>query len=607
MRWEVPTMRSATSFFDKTLARSDLRHYWPILFVYSGIWLIGLPVTLWTNCAWWPEEDAVRRAARIILDTFPMAVIMAALFGLLLAMALYSYLMSSRAVGLMHALPIRRETLFFTHFLTGWGMLAAGALLAALVSIPVQMFYGGVAWSALGLWLLVNWGLSLFFMSLATLCAMTTGWLLAVPVLYAAVNFLVIAVAELLRCIGGIFYYGYAGGDDFPQLVYWLTPVMRLIGRLQTYAVARSAEDPAGWSVNFSPEAARAVWIYTAAGAVLLALAWLLYRSRRSEAAADPVAFRWMRPIFRYGVGLIGGLALGLGLYELVLGWRTEDHSSTAQWLGLLICLLLMGVLCSYAAEMVIRKSLRIFRRGLPGALILCAVMLVLCVCARLDVTGYAARVPTQAEVEKVEISASGAQYIRVKCTDAQTVEAALAAHRQILAERPTESLDNCVSLRLRYTLSGGRTLTRFYSFNPDESLTQAVNALLNTPEVREKSLIDQRAQGPLKGGYLNVGDETTPLQLTAEQAEQVYQALLHDLALGHNHMDIGESGTFLRINLELQGSNDYTLWLNTLPGDCTETVAALVAVGAAQSVEDLLAACIPTYAGGQEKPLTSY
>ena len=48
-----------------------------------------------------------------------MGVIMAFVFGGVLAMALYSYLMNGRSVGLIHSLPLKRQTLFFTQLLTG--------------------------------------------------------------------------------------------------------------------------------------------------------------------------------------------------------------------------------------------------------------------------------------------------------------------------------------------------------------------------------------------------------------------------------------------------------------------------------------------------------
>ena len=47
MSWEVLTMRSVTSFFNPALARSDLRRHWPILFLYTAIWLVALPVQLY--------------------------------------------------------------------------------------------------------------------------------------------------------------------------------------------------------------------------------------------------------------------------------------------------------------------------------------------------------------------------------------------------------------------------------------------------------------------------------------------------------------------------------------------------------------------------------
>ena len=86
-------------------------------------------------------------------------------------------------VGLMHTLPVTRTSQFFTHFLSGFGLLSAGNLLIFLLSALAMMPSGSVDWAALGLWLLVTELLELFFLSLGTLCAMATGWLLAIPVL----------------------------------------------------------------------------------------------------------------------------------------------------------------------------------------------------------------------------------------------------------------------------------------------------------------------------------------------------------------------------------------------------------------------------------------
>lgn len=597
MRWEVPTMRSATSFFDKTTARSDLRRHWPIAFIYTCVWLVGLPVNLWSSSMWMPEEmTPTLRAAQIIIGSYPTLAGALFVFGCVLAMALMGYLMSPRAVGLLHALPVRRGTLLATHTLVGWLMLNVPALLAVLVSIPVQAYYGGVAWGALGAWLLVHCGLSLFFLALGLLCAMVTGWLLAIPAIYAVVNFAVIAAAGLVRTLCSLFCYGYAGDDDFAPFVYWLTPVVNLVKRFGTCGVERSDASPYPWQVQFPADAVHAVGIYTAAGAALLALTYLLYRRRKSESAADPAAFPWMRPVFRYGTGLLGGLALGLGLYQLVLGWRME--SETGRWVGLLVSTVLMGALCYYAAEMLVRKSLRVLRRSLPGAGLVCVLLALVCAGARFDVFGYAARVPDVSAVTQVQLRGS-LGLSGVNCTEPETIETVIALHREIITLRPDEDdPENSAYITLSYTLTDGSTLTRAYQLNPAGELEDALETVFNTGEVREKSLITSRHTGSWRGGYLSLDRTGDAMQLTAAQAGEIYGALLRDIAQGHNHYDFSrlDDRHVLVVQLDLEGSDDYSLCIGELPEDCTETMQALVDVGAAESMDALRAKLTPLY-----------
>ena len=597
MRWEVPTMRSATSFFDKTTARSDLRRHWPIAFIYTCVWLVGLPVNLWSSSMWMPEEmTPALRAAQIIIGSYPTLAGALFVFGCVLAMALVGYLMSPRAVGLLHALPVRRGTLLATHTLVGWLMLNVPALLAVLVSIPVQAYYGGVAWGALGAWLLVHCGLSLFFLALGLLCAMVTGWLLAIPAIYAVVNFAVIAAAGLMRTLCGLFCYGYAGDDDFAPFVYWLTPVVNLVKRFGTCGVERSDAAPYPWQVQFPADVVHAVGIYTAAGAALLALTYLLYRRRKSESAADPAAFPWMRPVFRYGTGLLGGLALGLGLYQLVLGWRME--SETGRWIGLLVSTVLMGALCYYAAEMLVRKSLWVLRRSLPGAGLVCVLLALVCAGARFDVLGYAARVPDVSAVTQVQLRGS-LGLSAVNCTEPETIETVIELHREIITLRPDEDdPENSAYITLSYTLTDGSTLTRAYQLNPAGELEDALETVFNTGEVREKSLITSRHTGSWRGGYLSLDRTGDAMQLTAAQAGEIYGALLRDIAQGHNHYDFSrlDDRHVLVVQLDLEGSDDYSLCIGELPEDCTETMQALVDVGAAESMDALRAKLTPLY-----------
>ena len=51
MSWEVPTMQSATSFFNRALFRKNLQRFWPLWLGYVLIWLLLLPLPLLNELA----------------------------------------------------------------------------------------------------------------------------------------------------------------------------------------------------------------------------------------------------------------------------------------------------------------------------------------------------------------------------------------------------------------------------------------------------------------------------------------------------------------------------------------------------------------------------
>ena len=118
-------MRSATSCFNKTLIRTDVKRFWPLLFLYPAVWVIMLPVYQWVdqglrfgNPGFYPGD--------YLYDMMFAGLIMAVIFGGLFSMAVFSYLMNSRSVGLMHSLPVSRGAQFVSHVASVMGMLTAG-------------------------------------------------------------------------------------------------------------------------------------------------------------------------------------------------------------------------------------------------------------------------------------------------------------------------------------------------------------------------------------------------------------------------------------------------------------------------------------------------
>ena len=319
-------MPRKTSFCNGTLLRSDLRHYWPAGFLYVLVWLVLLPIPLlqtgFDYARSWADRPELLAAElhNIYYSAMTGSMVLAVLSGIVIPMAVYAYLMAPRSVGLMHALPVKRTTQYFSHFAAGFGLLTGGNVLIFLLSVLAQLPYGGADWAAAGLWLLVTELLELFFLSLGTLCAMATGWLLAIPVLYGAVNFTALLLCTVVQYLQRLFYFGF-DSTTYPVFVEWLTPTITLSEAVCSYWGDWVTRDSREVYLRALPERALTVLaVYTAAALALLALGWLLYRRRPSEAAGDAIAFRWLRPVVRWSVGLCGGLGLGVFLSTVVLG-----------------------------------------------------------------------------------------------------------------------------------------------------------------------------------------------------------------------------------------------------------------------------------------------
>ena len=199
MSWEVRTMRSVTSCFNFTLFRKNLSRFWPIWGLYGFLWLMLLPVNVLVN-----GEHMDRTTTRLLplnyLSGFlSTATLFSLLFGILTAMAVFSYLYNSRSAGFFHTLPMRREGLFLTNYLSGLAFLIVPNVVVFLVSLAVETAFGLLVFSSLFTWLVVTSMLNLFFYSFAVFCAMFTGHILALPAFYGILNFLVMGLCFLVN------------------------------------------------------------------------------------------------------------------------------------------------------------------------------------------------------------------------------------------------------------------------------------------------------------------------------------------------------------------------------------------------------------------------
>ena len=309
MNWEVRTMRSVTSCFNSTLYRKNLSRFWPIWALYSVIWLFALPLNLLTTIQRgqnWALEDLTHSLdyfSRVSVGySLNLGTVLAVIFGLLAAMAVFSYLDASRSACMMHALPLRREALFFTNYLSGLSFLLLPNAAIFGLTLAGEAVGTCLDLKALAIWLLVQSASCLFFYSFAVFCAMFTGHLLALPVFYGVLNCLAAIISALMDSVLYLFLYGYNGlSGTTQQAVAWLTPLEKLGGAVSwTQAADSGAYQLAQPAV---------VAVYAGVGVALSAAALLIYRARQMESAGDVVSVRVVRPIFKYGVAVCAGLS----------------------------------------------------------------------------------------------------------------------------------------------------------------------------------------------------------------------------------------------------------------------------------------------------------
>ena len=631
-------MRSMISSSERALARSDFRRFWPLLFGYAVLWLCALPLALWSRRDYLNPRRPMEVMASVsgyLNGSAKATIFVSAFFTVLLAMALFSYLMNSRSVGLMHSLPITRGRQFATHFVVGVIMFTAVHLAAALLALPVQAALGAVDVRGTWEWFAAAELTSLFFFALAALCAMITGWLLAIPVIYTGINFLFGAFYLLISTMTQMFYWGYES-NGWPAWVSWLTPLVRL------YNVAAPAgpddivlygmENGTNYYVNYLPARFwNAMLIYTVAAVLFIVIAWLFCRARHSETAGDAIVFPWLRPVVLYVISLAGGMGLGILLWYLV--------SYGESIYVMLLCQIVAGLIVYFGVQMLLHKSFKVFnRRGWLGAAALTAALVIVSLVIRFDAFGTQKYVPDVNQIESAQINTYAYDNIpSVRgLKDPQGLEKLTALHKAILEQgRPaSQEIDQINSIptseytgdqdyftfSIDYTLKDGNTIRRSYSqiVRRGTPLYEAANAFYNDPAVRQVSYDDNYLDAEIEpsaitGGWFNnyKQDGGGSAELTSTQARQLYAAIQRYYeAQRQQTIDVLDAANADRqyacFYLEIlyrddtvaatvsgngaEAAKDDCSWgIDNLPADCTEVLDLLVSFGLAENTAELL------------------
>ena len=620
-------MRSKTSYFNPALFRKNLARFWPL---WGGASLVGALFPLAFLTVLIQKSSFLHRMREPLEVTVGYYSVVAyiipalsLLYAVLCALAAWGWLYNPRSVGMMHALPVTRKGLFVTGTLSGLAMMLIPYAVTGALTVAVTAGVGGLEPVGLAVTVLCVLGESFFFYASATLIVFVTGNPFAFTAFYFIFHFLAAGAEWLVTRLMTMFYFGveraYTGTVEF------LSPVMYLTRKLDVDALFEQITTPEGWVehgdlASVTLVNGHLIAVYALVGAVLLALAWELYRRRRSESAGNVVAVGWMKPVFRYGFALCAAFAGGTLLYSVFFeGFQTSETAGAA---SMAVCMVFAGVLGYYAASMLLAKSLRVFRGSWKGALATALAAAALCFTVAADPAGLESWLPQEEEAAGVHLymNSWNGSSIFTTLEDPAAIRQVLDAHQAVLQERDT--LD-----RARFVGDYENWYTYFdvtYYLDPDHQTyisrsyripwpreaaersgaLETLAALACSPEIQEadifSNIYNDTVESRLTGGYgtflYDAGTGAREgLNLTLEQARTLEEAVLRDIRAGRagrtlflnpgDYADTVFAGTLefyystvsLNGNWTGQRSETVSLSLSTY---CTETLKALEELG---------------------------
>lgn len=380
-----------SDWFVPGLYKNELRRTWSMGLLLAIVLFFAVPVyhlLVFSNRARAFAEYPDRALAHLreyFCTANPMLTVFAALAGMLCAMVVTEYLFDRRKVNFVCSLPVKRQAYLITKAAANvtWAVLAwiPATVLMTLVACLTEamrphlgLVLGGCV-LLLGTWLC----LYLYFFGLTVLacCFCGTGIMGGCMLLMLGgyVPLTVLSLIGLADMTLSRINTNYYVSEPFFSAI---SGVFRIF--------VRTAEEK---SVLFLLGCAVLGLLLFAAGVLLTVI-------RQSETAGTPFAFACVRDLVKY---LLMGLAALLG------GMLFEAMSAgyfTIVWM--LFGCVCGAVLCWMLCNTVFYKTPKMMFEGKRGLAILTACMLVFSACARFDVLGIDAYIPSVTMTRQVEI-----------------------------------------------------------------------------------------------------------------------------------------------------------------------------------------------------------
>ena len=518
-------MTSKTSLFNKGIYKSNVKRfvwgsvlYFVLLFVMSGF-LVLMSVNVKDV-----SFDMAHNGGVPLLYQQPYilpSIVTAAGVSAVVALLIFRFVHSKKQSIFTHSLPVCRTANFISSLAAAFTLMFVPLILNTLILVILSVTRYAAFFtvgSCFG-WMGMNM-LCLFIMfSVAVFAAMLTGNSFAAVALNGLMHCFLIIIAAGFGQLSDMFLYGYAGDNpiylflkekNFFTVIFGMTsglPKITNVGNIVFCAVLSAA---------------------------LYIGAYVLYRLRRMETVEDVAAFKCLNPIFKYLVTFIAAIS--------TFSLASEMLEKTP--LLVILLTLIVSVVAYVAAEMVLKKTLRVWR-SYKGYLIFAALFgLTLCTFAFTNFFGFETRVPNVSDISEVALYNN----INFRGTPPFTKDSELISYfadthkrlsekRNVLNERFADESSYDTDITIEYKLKNGKTLKRKYgvAYTDNVEIMDVAYANLDYKKLADEFFTDEidrlgrvtiRFQGDSVPGSEMVSDITD-----VNKFQELFEAVKSDIA----------------------------------------------------------------------------
>ncbi len=512
-------MNSVKSLYSTAIIKSDLKKYWWLGAGFSVLLFLFLTMLFLERCLEGSETFNYYNNYAFKESLFGMyadnTIAICLIVPTVIGTFLFSYLHNQSMVITTHGYPLRRETQFLSHIISGLLLIIGAIAVNMLILALFRMDYA--VWIHLRLKFILAWGAymllySVLMFSLSILCSMAVGNMFAGFIITYVMMLLPLFAESIGLELMSKYMHGYT------------TPNISLVDNL--YLDIHALKAPG-------------IALYIILTIVFSLFALVLYKKRNLENHSSVVAFKILRPV------LIYSFAVCIGFIGYFYGGMISDFN-----IPFMIAFGTAGVI---AAKMLIDLSFKPHKILRP-IIIYCIFVAVLFTGLIFDVTGYENRVPKPENVEYVIMNQS---FVRqdyendeMKITNPETIKNITELHKLAAEAGEDFNRDNAYLRRniyISYKLKNGSTLSRYYLTDDfkeefakiynDEAFKKSLFVPLFDPQVTIRSAAFQSDVF----GNIYIADAETQKEIT-DAAKKDAMLISHDEYYTKSSWDIGVS-----------------------------------------------------------------